>query len=168
MSDVNHRLIQEIKAADVLKANLTDIAGDDTDLIRDMIEGETNLLALIAKADLQMIQDAALVEASKQAVETIESRATRISKRIELTRAAVMTAMQISERNTLELATGTLTIKSLPAKAIIVDEAQIPSQFWKSQDPILDKKAILSALKEGQSIEGAQLSNGGETLQIRR
>jgi hypothetical protein len=56
--------------------------------------------------------------------------------------------------------------RELP-KAIILNEADIPSKFWKAQDPKLDRKAVLDALKAKEAVAGAELSNGGETIQIR-
>jgi hypothetical protein len=46
----------------------------------------------------------------------------------------------------------------------------VPAGFWRRGDPKLDKKALLDALKalpKGEHIPGAELSNGGATIQIR-
>lgn len=168
MSDVQNKLHLEIKAAEVFKATLQDIAGDDVDLIRDMIEGETNLRPLIERADKQMCFDAALVDGVAFAIKTLGERKSRIEKRIEMTRAACLTAMEISEIKSLETPTGTLTCKAIPPSATITDEAAIPARFWEQQDPKIDKRAVLDALKAKEEIPGAELSNGGITLQIRR
>jgi Siphovirus Gp157 len=50
---------------------------------------------------------------------------------------------------------------------LILDEAILPAKFWKAQDPKLDKKAVLDALKAKEDVPGASLSNGGETISIR-
>jgi hypothetical protein len=65
------------------------------------------------------------------------------------------------------LSIATLTRKPVPPKVQILDEAAIPSQFWKRADPALDKKAIGDALKAKQDVPGATLSNGGETISLR-
>lgn len=49
MSDTPHHLHKAIRAAEVLKATLKDIVGDDVEVIRNTIEGETDLHDLIAK-----------------------------------------------------------------------------------------------------------------------
>ena len=74
---------------------------------------------------------------------------------------------QLEMLRKLELPTATLSIKAVPAKAEITDEALLPSKFFKAQDPKLDKKAVLDALKAKEDVPGAVLSNGGETLSIR-
>ena len=167
MDNTAHRLHTEIKAAEVLKATLQDIAGDDIDLMRDTIEGETSLRELIAKSCEHIVGDGALVNGISDAIKSLQARKDRIEKRIALTRTACLTAMQIAELKTLETPVGTLTRKSVPPSAIILDESQVPSNFWKAQDPRLDKKAVTDALKAGQDVPGCQLSNGGETLAIR-
>ena len=40
------------------------------------------------------------------------------------------------------------------------------ADFWVRQDPKLDKRALLAALRDGP-VAGAALSNGGSTVSIR-
>lgn len=167
MADAAFALQREIEAAETLKATLQDIAGDDIDLIRDTLEGETNLRDLIAKTCEQIVTDGGLVKGIAETVKALQDRKDRIEKRISFTRTACLTAMQVAEIKTLETPAGTLTRKPVPPAALVLDEAAVPSQFWKPQDPRLDKKAVLDALKAGEAVPGCQLSNGGETLAIR-
>ena len=97
MDNTGHRLHVEIKAAEVLKATLQDIAGDDADLIRDTLEGETSLRELIAKSCEQVVADGGLVNGIAEAIEGLKARKDRIEKRIAFTRTACLTAMQIAE-----------------------------------------------------------------------
>jgi hypothetical protein len=75
--------------------------------------------------------------------------------------------MLMAEIDRLELPTHTLTIKATPPKAVITDEAALPSKFFVPQDPKLSLKAVSEALKSNEHVPGATLSNGGSTLQIR-
>jgi hypothetical protein len=50
MSNIDHMLHTAIQAADVLKAQLREIAGDDEEVIHDTIEGEIDLQGLICTA----------------------------------------------------------------------------------------------------------------------
>lgn len=167
MSDIQHRLHKEIKAAEVLKATLMDIAGDDETLIRDTLEGATNFHELLAKSCEQIVTDGGLVKGIQDTIKNLQDRKDRIEKRIAMTRTASLTAMEIAEIKSLETPTGTLTRKPVPQSAMILDESSVPASYWKAQDPKLDKRAVLEALKSGADVPGCQLSNGGETLQIR-
>lgn len=165
--DIDHKLHQAIQAADVLKAQLQEIAGDDVEVIRDTIEGEIDLRGLICLAAQENVTDAAQVNGIEDLIAKLRDRKDRIEKRIGMRKVAIHTAMQAGEIQKIETPAGTISRKAVPPSALILEEAQIPSEFWKPQEPNLDKKAVLDALKAGTAVPGAQLSNGGETIQVR-
>ncbi|WP_142414417.1 siphovirus Gp157 family protein [Hathewaya massiliensis] len=47
-----------------------------------------------------------------------------------------------------------------------VDETKIPKDYYVEQDPVLDRKALLEALKAGKEIEGVELQQTS-SLRIR-
>jgi hypothetical protein len=167
MSEVHHLLTNATKAAEVLKEHLREIAGDDVDLMRDMIEGETPLNDLLAMACSDNVTDVGLVNGLESAIGALRARKDRIEKRIGMRRVAMLAAMETAEIKVLETPTGTLSRRAVPASALVLDETAVPSQYWKPADPTLDKKAVLAALKAGTEVPGCMLSNGGETLSIR-
>lgn len=161
------KLQRETEAARILREQLAEFADGDEATIRDTIEGETSLHELIA----EVIEDVAAEEANvvgiKAHIETMKARKERLEARIAFRRAAILNAMSVGEIKTLPLAIVTLSRKPTPPKVQIIDEAAIPSNFWKRGDPTLDKKAISDALKNKEQVPGATLSNGGETLAVR-
>ncbi|MCP4410210.1 MAG: hypothetical protein GY807_21195 [Gammaproteobacteria bacterium] len=165
MNDASFKLNREMQAAEQIKAHLAAVTGDDNDaeLIRDMIEGETNLDTAIEIAIMQTANDNALIEGLKIVIAKMTARQSRIKKRIEMTRTIIQAAMETAQKDTFETAVCRITLKNVPDKAIFIDEALIPSDYWKPQDPTLDKKAVLAALKVKMDVPGAQLSNGGKT-----
>jgi hypothetical protein len=161
------RLQRETEAARILREQLADLMDGDEIAIRDTIEGETNLHELIASVAEDIATDEASVAGIKAHIETMKARKERLERRIEFRRSAILNAMSIGEVKKLELAIATLSRKPVPPKVQIVNEAEIPSQFWKRADPTLDKKAIADALKNNEQVPGATLSNGGETLAVK-
>lgn len=164
---IDHKLHLAIQAADVLKLQLQEIVGDDLDAIRDTIEGEIDLNELISAAAEQNVIDAAQITGVEELISKLRDRKDRIEKRIAMRRVAILTAMQSGEIDKLVTPAGTISRKDVPRSAIIPEESAIPADYWKPQEPKLDKKAVLEALKAGTVVPGAQLSNGGETIQIR-
>ncbi len=160
-------LSREMEAARVLKEQLAAVAGDDEDAIRDTIEGETNLHEIIRKVVEEISAATANIEGIKAHVEKLRARQDRLEAGIEIKRTAILNAMAIGEIRKLDAGIATLSRKPVPPKLVVVDEASIPSEFWKRADPTLDKKALTSALKNEEKVPGAQLSNGGETLALR-
>lgn len=168
MSDVRHKLRDEAAAASVLLANLRDVVVDDEDAILGLVEGETGLLEAITAADARLAEIDAHVEALSGRLKSLAERKSRFENQAELIRSAICLAMGMAELKKLELPTATISRKTTPAKAMIIEEADIPPTYFKPQPPKLDKKAVLDALKDGQFVPGAVLSNGAETLQVRR
>lgn len=165
---MSQQLLREIEFARVLKEQIIAAGGDDPDFIRDGIEGETGLFEIIDKLVENDGEDDALIEASAAYIDTLKSRLDRIKKRKETRRALIGLALELAETKKRETPSGTVTLQKVQPSAIVTEEAEIPSEFWKPQAPKLDKRALTEALKSGATIPGATLSNGGVTTRILR
>lgn len=165
--DIKRSLEIESEIARSLLVNIHTVIADDEDLALNTIEGETSLIETIKLAVERIADIEAFREATKARRDALKAREDRLAKQQELLRTALVAAMGAVEMKKLELPAATLTIKAVPPKATIVSEVDIPSNFWKPQDPKLDLKAITDALKAKETVPGATLSNGGETIQIR-
>lgn len=191
--NIQHAMHLELQAAAVLRDHLKAIAGDDEQLLADMMEGETELRPLIVRLAESLVVDDAQVAASKAAAARVADRAIRVEKRMEEKRAAIFSAMQIAGLRKFETPVGTLSIKTVPSKVVVTDESLIPSAYFEKQDPTLSKKLLAAAFKKRKDfmeelaklpeearaaalelfekefppIKGAEMSNGGETLAIR-
>lgn len=167
MADVSRELHIQGEAAKALLLNIKDVVEDDAEMIETAVEGETNLKEAISCAVDRILELDAHEEAIAAQVKALNERKERFAHQSERIKAAIHVAMGQAELRKLELPQATLGIRAVPAKVEIVDEALIPSKFWKAQDPRLDKKAIMDALKAKEYVLGAELSNGGETLSLR-
>ena len=167
MSDVSRQLLIQGEAAKTLLANIRDVIGDDDEMALTAVEGETGLIEAITQAVHRLHELDAHAEAIGIQMKSLGERKSRFEAQHDRIKAAVAVAMGQAELRKLELPSATLSIRAVAAKAEITDEALIPSKFWKPQDPKLDKKAVLDALKAKEDVPGATLSNGGETLAIK-
>ena len=165
MADRNLHL--EMEAAQRLKDKLTATYGDDVDLIRDMVEAETSLHEAIGRASLEL----AAVEGEKEGVEIaiakLKARLTRHCERAEGIREAIQAAMETAELTSLKTPAATLSIRPSPPSVEITDQTALPAIFLKQPPPTVDKKAISAALKSGEAIPGAVLSNQPPALSVR-
>lgn len=168
MGNIAHALYDETQAAKTLLAQMADIIGDDEDAKRDLVEGETSLREVIAQAVQKIGEDGAAIDGLHQYIKELKGRSERIEQRVENMRTAVAVALDLAQEKKIETPFGTVTLRSTPRSAVITEESEIPSQFWKPQPPKLDKSALTKALKEGQQVSGATLSNGGHSLSISR
>lgn len=193
MSDPAYILSKQMDAAKILREQIADIAAGDPDFIRDTLEGETNLHEAIGALVLSISEDDELEEGVKRAIDNLKVRKDRFKRRAEMKRALVATAMEIGEIAKIVTPAGTVTAKSVPPKAIVTEESEIPTKFFETPAPVLSLKKLTAALKEREAlleaaranedaearrealeaadaalppIPGASLSNGGRTIQI--
>lgn len=188
-------LQREMEAATILREQLKALGETDGELARDTIEGETNLFEMIDALVAADGEDASTVEGLASYIKSLQERKSRIEDRIETRRALLASALDIAGVTKHPAPAGTITRKAVAPKAIIVEESDIPTKFFVTPEPRLDKKALGDALKARQAaldearkkfqgdalaeelaaiekefppIAGATLSNGSATVQIRR
>ena len=161
-------LTREAEAARTLILNLKDVIADDEGMALDMIEAETGLLEAIDGA-LQRISDVgSLCEAIDEQMKRLKARKSRLEAQDERIRASLCMALGAAGLKKAERPLATLSLRSVPPKVIITNEADLPSQFLVEKTTITpDKKAIADALKDGAKVAGAELSNGGEAVSVR-
>ena len=139
----------------------------DEETLGDTLEGLSALPDLIAALIRSHLEDAATAEALKLRVGKMQERLTRIERRAATKRALAAEAMERAEIRRLNQPDFTASLRPLPAGVVVTDEAAVPEPFWRPQPPKLDRRALAEALKTGQSIPGATLSNGGTTLSLK-
>jgi len=140
---------------------------DDPQLILDMIEGGTDLHEALCVLYEEIAVDEALIVGLEKKIDELDDRKARLAKSCEDRRNLILMAMERAGIQTIKSPVATLTVKQIPPRVDIVNEAEIPSRFWVVPEPKLDKKALNAAVKEGEQVPGAILTNGGITLQIR-
>ena len=199
-----HNLHRSINAAVSLRQDLAkliigdndaDMTPDDLQTLQDTFDGQTTLDAEIRRAVLAIEEDEILITGIKAREIELKNRRLRLEKRIEATRGLIEQAMTIAEWPKHEMDIGTVTLGKAAPRLVIDNESEIPSQFWKPADPMLDKaglkkmlserhKAIENAKKIKDSeqrvtallkaeldfppIDGASLETNGVSLTIRR
>lgn len=160
------RLEREIAAAATLKASLIRLT-DDTEALRDTIEGATSLHEAVRAVLVAIEDDQAMVDGITARVAELAARKARFAAHIETMRALIEQAMAVGEIKKIEADIATVSLKAVPPKAVVTDESAIPSSYFETLPPKLEMSKLLAALKQGP-VEGAELSNGGTTIQIRR
>lgn len=156
----------ESEAARSLLLNLRDILSDDEDASADAIEGETNLLEAIDGALARLLDLEDHAEAIKARIDDLKARKARFDQQSEMIRAALSTAIGMAGLKKVERPEATLSLRAVAPSVVVIEEADIPSEFFEPQPPKLDKRALLAALKEKRQVPGAELSNGGESLSV--
>lgn len=146
---------------------ITDVLMDaqcDEQTLADTLEGERWPLELKAQNYGFVIGNLeATAEAIDAAIVKMEARAQTLKKRAEYLRERLKAGMEIAGVTKLECPHFAISIQKNPPAVEVWDERQVPEQFWVQPPPPakkLDKKAIGAAIKAGEEIPGAKLTQG--------
>jgi hypothetical protein len=82
------------------------------------------------------------------------------------TRAALVPAIEETGAPSIRIATHHAIVATSPPAVRVTDLDALPDQFWRQPEPIPDKLAIARALKAGEAVPGATLSNPQPPLRI--
>jgi hypothetical protein len=166
-----YRIAREIAAAKALRDQIATLVADaaaDETWINDTLEGEVDFETIVTRLVDAIEEDKSVLVGIKERSEQLKERKARFDRRIEACRTLLLTALQTSGRDKLRTSSGALvSLKAVGPATVVVDESAIPARFFKQPPPVLDRVALLAALKDGEEVTGAALSNGGQTIAIR-
>jgi hypothetical protein len=97
----------------------------------------------------------------------MKERASRLEQRAARKRHWALEAMSEAGLKKLERADFTASMRAGVPSLIVEAESEIPDQYWVPQPPRLARQAVLKALKQGDEVTGAYLSNAKPTLSVR-
>jgi len=151
---------------DALVARFPELAEDEA-LRADMIEGETALDQVIARALDHMSEADMMVDAIGERCSQQQERQGRYKRRSDAMRGLIKDLMLTANLKSLALPEATVSIGAGRDSVVITDESSLPSQLGTTMwSP--DKKAIAEQLKSGEVVPGAELKTGEPSLTVRK
>lgn len=142
---------------------------DDAEYAQLVAEYEANAVDIADKLDgyariiRTLESDALAIHAEEQRLAGIRER---LENNIKRMREAVRAAMDVVGAEKVKTTIGTWSIRNNAASVNVLDEALIPDEYKVPQPAKLDKRLLLSELKEGVLVDGAELMRG-TSLQFR-
>ncbi len=172
MSDVEHTLHRQSRAAASFVDGIKDMLGDDDELLQDMLEGETDLLNALQKAADAIDDETVLIDGITKRIGELQERKRLAKSRAVRIRSLIEQAMVMAgDMKTVRLPNMTITIKNRAPAPVVESEASIPARYWIEQPPPapkLDKQKVAEDLSAGTAVPGCHLDNGSIQVQIRR
>jgi hypothetical protein len=167
--NVNEALIapesqKYVSLRDQLLADFPDL---DDETLHDTLEGITDLKQMLAEVVRSALDDEALASGLSTRLSDMKARLERLEERAKRKRRLVLRAMAECEISKLAEADFTASLRAGVPTLDVVAEDLIPAAYWKPQPPKLDKQSILSALKAGAAVEGANLLPPQMQLSVR-
>lgn len=138
---------------------------EDERLLADMLEGVTDFNDFMIRVTARIARAKKMVKLEGELIADLKARRDRYERRHEALRALAFKALQIADMRKLELAQNTLTIKRGPPKVIVTHEESLPAYCVRVIiEP--NKLVIKDSIMRGETVPGAELSNGEDTLSI--
>jgi Siphovirus Gp157 len=139
---------------------------DDEQLIADMVEGETDFHGFMQwllnkERDEDMLQDGIF-----NRIKALQERKAASVARKERFRAAMLDALNTVGIAKVTLPEATISRIAVKPSVVITDEALLPESCIRIKREA-DKTAIKKEIDAGNTVAGATLSNGGETIMVR-
>ena len=139
----------------------------DDETLHDTLEGITTLEDLIAETIRSALIDASFCKGLDQRLGDLKERASRLEHRATKKRQWALEAMSEAGLKKLEQGDFTASVRSGVPGLIVEAESEIPPEYWLPQPPRLARQKVLTALKHGDEVPGAYLSNAQPTLSVR-
>ena len=139
---------------------------EDDDTASLVLESETDFHEVLGRLVEAVAHSEGVASAIAARVKELGQRQARYETRGDKLRGLVHELMDAAGQTKVSLPTATLSIRAGTAKVVVIDEAGIPDEFWKTTRS-LDKAALSAALKAGTTVDGAALGNGNPSLSIR-
>lgn len=138
---------------------------DDTALLADTLEGETDVIDVLRHLVRQAQETKANAEGLGEYTKELSGRKARLERRVDSLRALIMNVMEAASLPKANLPEATLSIRAGSAKRVVDDVTMLPDRFVK-----LERKADATALKDAgldAEIPGTHVSNGAPSLTVR-
>lgn len=141
---------------------------DDEETYLDTLDGETDVLDILDAEISAMQSDEALAEAIKARESDLRSRRDRIEMRAAAHKKNLRLLLSHAGIKKAERPLATVSIRPGSVSVSIVNEADIPTQLMRekvTRSP--DKAAIKAQIEAGETVPGAELVRGEDTISVR-
>jgi predicted nuclease with TOPRIM domain len=129
----------------------------DTDTLKDTLESIEEEIHDKAENIAKLVKNLnADVDALKTEEKRLADRRKSLENKVIHLKEYLQNQLEVAGLDKVKRPTLTVSIQNNPPSVKVIDE-KLLSDFMIPQDPKLDKKAILTALKEGQEVNGAEL-----------
>jgi Siphovirus Gp157 len=164
MNDMSHAIgiYQTIRERIIaLEADL------DEATLADTLEGITDIHEVLAAVVRSALFDEALADGLKNHIHRLQERLERLTERGAMRRRIARDAMIEVEITKVAAPDFTLSLRAGSPALVVVDEVEVPDDYWEVREPRLNRASALSDLKNGVAIPGLQLSNPEPVLSVR-
>ena len=151
MNEMSHA----IAIYQTIRERIIAIEGDlDETTLADTLEGITDIHEVLAAVVRSALFDEALADGLKNHIQRLQERLERLTERGAMRRRIARDAMIEVEIKKVAAPDFTLSLRSGSPSLVVVDELEVPNDYWEVRAPRLNRASALSDLKNGVGIPG--------------
>lgn len=137
---MNAHLIQRQHIANVAE-QIAPMCDGDTELLQDMLEGETDFLSIVTCLHEMRARDLEVLEGITARQSDLQTRKKRVEARADKVKEQIGSLLRIAQLSKVELPDATYSVRDGKPALKVVNEAAVPDEFLR-QSFSPDKRAI--------------------------
>ena len=140
----------DVSTNDEYRQILEDTLESISDALDDKVEGYVKIIDQM-RSDREMLK----VERDR-----INARIKSLNNNVKRMQTVLYDTLKASGKDKVKTPLYSIWIQQDPPSIEVLDELEIPNEYWVEQLPTLDKRQLLTDLKEGKEVKGAQIKQG--------
>lgn len=163
------RIAQAMAAAQAMRASLlAEDAGLDAATLADCIDGELDALDLVRRLVRYSLDAKSMATAAAARADDILRREARFKRHAEAARATALAMLEALDMAKLVAEDFTVSISQGKPGVIVTDAALLEPRFVRTTTSTApDKASIAAAMDAGETVQGAERSNGSSVFTVR-
>ncbi|MGQ5218500.1 siphovirus Gp157 family protein [Staphylococcus equorum] len=152
----NYKQVYDLIAEQGDEQLLNDTLDSINDALEDKADGYVSVIKSL-ESDNKAIDDE---------IKRLQQRKTTNKNGIDRLKESLKASMESTGKTKFKTALNSYNIQNNPPSLNVIEEKHIPSDFWLSQAPKLDKKALLKHIKENDDVDGVKIKQT-QSLRVR-
>lgn len=152
----NYKQVYDLIAEQGDEQLLNDTLDSINDALEDKADGYVSVVKSL-ESDNKAIDDE---------IKRLQQRKTTNKNGIDRLKKSLKESMESTGKTKFKTALNSYNIQNNPPSLNVIEEKHIPSDFWLSQAPKLDKKSLLKHIKENNDVDGVEIKQT-QSLRVR-
>ncbi|MFQ3871304.1 siphovirus Gp157 family protein [Staphylococcus sp. Mo2-7] len=152
----NYKQVYDLIAEQGDEQLLNDTLDSINDALEDKADGYVSVVKSL-ESDNKAIDDE---------IKRLQQRKTTNKNGIDRLKKSLKESMESTGKTKFKTALNSYNIQNNPPSLNVIEEKHIPSDFWLSQAPKLDKKSLLKHIKENNDVDGVEIKQT-QSLRLR-
>lgn len=152
----NYKQVYDLIAEQGDEQALNDTLDSINDALEDKADGYVSVVKSLESDN----------KAIDEEIKRLQQRKSTNKNGIDRLKESLKESMKSTGKTKFKTALNSYNIQNNPPSLNVIEEKHIPSDFWLSQAPKLDKKALLKHIKENDDVDGVEIKQT-QSLRVR-